>query len=323
MKKILITGATGFVGSWLLEYYLQQKNVEVIGTKRRRSNMENVEHLREKVRFVDFELNDGSLVSKVIKEEQPDVVHHLAAQTYVPLSFKAPEETVRTNISGTLYLLEATREHAPDCVFHFAGSSEEYGAVNVFEDEFPITESNLLRPLSPYGASKVAGDLLCQQYFKSYEVKTVITRAFNHTTCRRGVEFVTSNFSKQVAEIEKGKRKKISVGNLEAVRDFTDARDMVRAYGLAVQNCEYGTPYNICSGFGIPIGKVLEILFDLSSLKGNLKSYVEVDGTRLRPSDVPILTCNSSKFREKTGWKPEILFEKTMEDLLNYWREKV
>jgi len=216
-------------------------------------------------------------------------------------------------------LLEAVRKSRCDPVIQIAGSSEEYGLV--YPDEMPIKETNPLRPMSPYGVSKVAQDLLSRQYYRSYGLKTVVTRAFNHTGPRRGDVFVTSNFSKQVAETEKGLREAvICVGNLNAQRDFSDVRDIVRAYWLAVNKCEYGEVYNICSGKARKIQSVLDLLLSMSKVR-NIE--VKQDPSRMRPSDVEILQGDYSKFKEATGWKPKIPFEQTMEDLLNYWRGRL
>ncbi len=199
-----------------------------------------------------------------------------------------------------------------------AGSSEEYGLVT--PDELPMKETNSLRPLSPYAVSKVAQDLLAWQYFKSYSLKTVRTRGFNHTGPRRGEVFICSTFAKQIAEIEKGKREPvIYVGNLEAKRDFTDVRDIARAYWLTLEKGIEGEVYNIGTGKAYAMKDVLDMLLSLS--KANVK--VEVDPQRLRPSDVPILISDSSKFVKQTGWKPEIPFRDSLQDLLNYWRERI
>jgi GDP-4-dehydro-6-deoxy-D-mannose reductase len=204
-----------------------------------------------------------------------------------------------------------------DPVIQIACSSEEYGMV--YPDEVPIAESNPLRPLSPYAVSKVAQDMMAYQYFQSYGLKTVRTRGFNHTGPRRGDVFVTSNFAKQLASIEAGEQEPvIRVGNLEAVRDFTDVRDMVRAYWLAVTKGKPGEVYNVATGSGITIQELLDRLLALSTAKVR----VEQDPERMRPSDVVRLVGDSSKFRADTGWAPEIPFDKTLADLLAYWRER-
>jgi GDP-4-dehydro-6-deoxy-D-mannose reductase len=203
-------------------------------------------------------------------------------------------------------------------VIQIACSSEEYGLVH--ENELPIKETNPLRPLSPYAVSKVAMDYLGYQYFQSYKVRIIRTRGFNHTGPRRGETFAESNFAKQIALIEKGKQEPvIHVGNLEAKRDYTDVRDMVRAYVLAVEKCDAGDVYNVAVGNAIKIGDMLNLLLSFSQAKVTVKE----DPARMRPSDVPVLIGDNSKFVSKSGWKPEIPFEKTMEDLLNYWRERV
>ncbi|MEK7129552.1 MAG: GDP-mannose 4,6-dehydratase, partial [Patescibacteria group bacterium] len=205
-----------------------------------------------------------------------------------------------------------------DPVIQIACSSEEYGLVH--DNEIPIKETNPLRPLSPYAVSKVAMDYLGYQYHQSYKVRVVRTRGFNHTGPRRGETFVTSNFAKQIALIEKGKQDTvIRVGNLDAERDWTDVRDMVRGYLLAVEKCDSGEVYNICSGRGVKVADMLNLLLSFSKAKVK----IEEDPSRMRPSDVPILIGDNSKFVAKTGWHAEIPFEKTMEDLLNYWRERV
>ncbi|MBI5229135.1 GDP-mannose 4,6-dehydratase [Candidatus Micrarchaeota archaeon] len=315
--KALITGITGFAGSHLAEYLLK-KDYEVYGTIRWRSRTENIEHIREKLKLIDADIKDAHSMRNAVETAQPDAVFHLAAQSYVPTSWHAPQETLATNVLGTVNLFEAVRASKLDPRIQIAGSSEEYGLI--YPNEVPIKETNELRPMSPYAVSKVATDLLGFQYFKSYGLKIVRTRAFNHTGPRRGEVFVTSNFAKQIVEIEKGKKEPvISVGNLDSQRDFSDVRDIVRAYEMSLFKCDFGEVYNICSEKSITIKKLLDMLLSMS------KAEVEVrqDPERMRPSDTAILLGDCTKFKKKTGWKPEIPFEKTLEDLMNYWRERI
>jgi GDP-4-dehydro-6-deoxy-D-mannose reductase len=318
MERVLITGITGFVGSHLAEFLLK-KNLEVYGTIRWRSKTENIDHIKDKIKLFQANFRDSHSIENVIKEIEPDYIFHLAAQSFVPMSWCAPSDTLETNIIGTVNLFEAIRKSKIDPKIQVAGSSEEYGLV--YPNEVPIKETNPLRPISPYGVSKVSQDMLSYQYNKSYGMKTVLTRAFNHTGPRRGEVFVTSNFSKQIVEIEKGLKKPvIYTGNMGAQRDFTDVRDVVRAYWLSLEKCDFGEAYNICSGKAMTINSVLDLLIKLSGIKD---IEIKQDPQRMRPSDVEILLGDYTKFHEKTGWKPEITFEKTMEDLLNFWREKL
>lgn len=318
--KILITGITGFVGSHLAEYCLTLPNVEVFGTyisHHLGDEFIRIQGIKDKVTLFECDLKNRIAVGRVLEKVRPDKVFHLAAQSFVPASFDSPEDTLMNNIMPQLNIFESVRDLGIDPVIHIACSSEEYGLVH--EDEAPIKETNQLRPLSPYGVSKVAQETLACQYYYSYKLKTVVTRGFNHEGPRRGDCFVTSNFAKQIALIEKGKQEPVvSVGNLTSRRDYTDVRDMVRAYWLATEKCEYGTPYNIASGKAWLIQDVLSMLLEKSSVK-NIE--VKEDPSRMRPSDVQLLLGDYSKFKEKTGWEPKIPFEKTLEDTLNYWRE--
>jgi len=315
-KKVLITGITGFAGSHLAEYALS-KGAEVYGSIRWRSKTENIEHIKDKINLIECDLKDLSSVNALIEISKPDYIFHLAAQSFVHTSWHAPAETLSTNVLCQVNLLEAVRHKRIDPIIQIAGSSEEYGLV--YENEIPVKETNPLRPLSPYAVSKVAQDLLGYQYHKSFGLKIVRTRGFNHTGPRRGEVFVSSNFAKQIAEIEKGKNESVvKVGNLEAKRDFTDVRDMVKGYWLALENGKPGEVYNICSGKAWTIREVLDILLS----KSKVSAKVEQDPERLRPSDVPILCGDNSKFSQETGWQPEIPFDKTLEDLLNYWRDR-
>ena len=316
--KILITGVTGFVGSHLAEYCLSlDQQVEVIGTCRWRSRRENIEHLEDAINLYECDLRDASSVKTLLADIQPERIFHLAAQSYVPSSWNSPGETITTNVIGQLNIFEAMRETNSTASIQIAGSSEEYGLVH--PEEAPITEKNPLRPLSPYAVSKVAQDMLAYQYFQSYGLRVVRTRAFNHTGPRRGDVFVTSNFAKQIAEIEAGQRPPvIHVGDLNPKRDFTDVRDIVRAYWLSLEHCSLGEVYNVASGKAYRIKEVLKILLDNS---GQDIEVVE-DPERLRPSDVPLLLGDNSRFCKATGWIPEIPFEQTAKDLLDYWRER-
>jgi len=316
-KKALITGITGFAGSHLAELLLK-KGYVVYGTTRPRSKTENIDHIKDKLDLWDADLLDSHSFYSIMIKIKPNFIFHLAAQSFVPTSWASPANTLETNVVGTVHLFEAVRRAEIDPLIQIACSSEEYGLVH--KNEVPVKESNPLRPLSPYAVSKVAMDYLGYQYSQSYKMKIVRTRAFNHTGPRRGDVFVCSNFAKQIALIEKKKQAPtIFVGNLSAKRDFTDVRDIVKAYLLSVQKCIPGEVYNIASGKDWEIKKVLEILLSLAKVK----IKIEKDVKRFRPSDVPVLLGDSTKFRKKTGWQPKIPFEKTLKDLLNYWRERV
>jgi len=316
--RVLITGITGFVGSHLADYLLARGDVEVFGTQRWRSKTDNIEHLRGRLTMYECDLRDASSVRQVIAAVHPDRVFHLAAQSFVPMSWKAPSETMTTNVLGQINLFEAIRECGVPSWVHVPGTSEEYGLVT--EAELPVRETQSLRPLSPYAVSKVAQDLLGYQYARSYGLHVVRTRAFNHTGPRRGEVFATSNFSRQIALIEAGQQDPVlHVGNLEARRDFTDVRDIVRGYWLALERGEPGEVYNLCSGRDYAIRDVVEILLGFASTR----IRIEVDAERLRPSDVPVLRGDSTKFLQQVGWRPELPFVKTLEDLLNEWRAKV
>ena len=317
--RALITGITGFAGSHLADYLLaEHPEVEVFGTYRWRSRMENIEHLDGKIKLVEAELRDYMSIHAAVDEVRPDFIFHLAAQSFVPASWRSPVDTLSTNIEGQTNIFEAVRALGIDPVIQIACSSEEYGLV--LPDETPIKETNPLRPLSPYAVSKVTQDYLGYQYHQSYGIKVIRTRGFNHTGPRRGEVFVTSNFASQLARIEAGQREpKIRVGNLDAVRDFTDVRDMVRAYWLAVTKATPGEVYNLASGNGIIIRDLLDRLIALC----NVPVEIETDPARLRPSDVEILVGDPTKFHAETGWKPQIPFDQTLADTLDYWRERV
>ena len=317
--KVLITGITGFAGSHLADYILDNHpDAQVYGMIRWRSRMENILHIESRIHLVEADLKDMGSLKKCLAEVQPDRIFHLAAQSFVPTSWKCPAETFAINAGGQINLFESILSLGISPKIQIAGSSEEYGLVN--SEEIPMKETNPLRPLSPYAVSKVAQDLLGWQYFKSYGLKVVRTRGFNHTGPRRGEVFICSNFAKQVVEIEKQKREPvIYVGNLEAKRDFTDVRDMVRAYWLGLEKGEDGEVYNLGTGKTYSIKEVLDKLLAIS--KVDVK--IEVAPDRLRPSDVPVLLSDSSKFKQLTGWEPQIPFSQSLQDLLEYWRERV
>jgi GDP-4-dehydro-6-deoxy-D-mannose reductase len=316
--RLLITGITGFVGSHMAEYALSQ-GAEVFGSARWRSRTENIEHLRDRIQLIDCDLRDSASVRRLLLTSTPTHVIHLAAQSFVGSSWHTPGETIATNTACQVNLLEGLRELQILPRFLVIGTSEEYGLVHA--DEVPITESNPLRPLSPYAVSKVAQDMMGFQYFKSYGLPIIRTRAFNHEGPRRGEVFVTSNFARQVAEIEAGLRDPVMfVGDLNPRRDYSDVRDIVRGYWMLLERGEPGEVYNLCSGRSWLIQGVLDFFLEQSTRKG---IAVEVDPARLRPSDVMVLEGDSSKIRKAVGWEVEIPFEQTLKDLLTYWRERI
>jgi GDP-4-dehydro-6-deoxy-D-mannose reductase len=335
--KVLITGITGFAGSHLADYLLTLNDVEIFGIYRWRSPMNNLEHLgsrlnliepglskaemvREsiapgKVNVIGCDLRDVTSLKKTLEAVRPDRIFHLASQSYVPASWNAPADTFQINVIGQINVFEAIRDLGLDPLIHVAGSSEEYGMV--YEDELPITESNPLRPLSPYAVSKVAQEKLAYQYYMSYGLRAITTRGFNHEGPRRGEVFVTSNFAKQVACIEKGLREPVLyVGDLSSRRDWTDVRDMVKAYYLLLEKGQPGEVYNIGNGTCRTVREMLDMLLGQSTVPIEVRQ----DPARMRPSDVRVLQADATKFMAATGWKPVIPFEQTMGDLLDYWR---
>ncbi|OGK88560.1 MAG: GDP-mannose 4,6-dehydratase [Candidatus Rokubacteria bacterium GWC2_70_24] len=316
--RVLITGITGFVGSHMTELALA-RGAEVFGSARWRSKTENIDHLRDKITLIESNLRDLSSVRTLLETAAPTYVIHLAAQSFVGASWQAPAETLTTNILSQVNLLEAIRGLKISPRFLAVGSSEEYGLAS--PEELPIKETNPLRPLSPYAVSKVTQDLLGYQYFKSYGLPIIRSRAFNHEGPRRGDVFVTSNFAKQVAEIEAGLREPtMFVGDLKPRRDYSDVRDIVRGYWLLLERGEPGEVYNLCSGRSWAIQQVLDFLLEQSTVKG---IQVKTDPARLRPSDVMVLEGDPSRMHKTTGWKVEIPFEQTLSELLDYWRRRI
>ncbi len=317
MRRVLVTGVTGFAGSHLVDYMLTRNDCEIFGIQRWRSPLENIEHVKDKITLVECDLRDASSTRDTLERIRPDWIFHLAAQSFVPTSWSAPTESLTTNVLGELNIFEAVRRIGLTCRIQLACSSEEYGMVHA--DELPIRETNPLRPLSPYAVSKVAQDMLGYQYWMSWKVDCVRTRGFNHEGPRRGPVFVASDFAKQIADIEKGRKEPVlHVGNLEAKRDFTDVRDMVRGYWLALEKCEPGEVYNLCSGKAYSIQQVLDLLLGMTKAKIEVRQ----DRLRLRPSDVPVLLGDRSKFTKATGWEPTIPFEQTLRDMLDFWRAR-
>lgn len=313
--KVLITGISGFIGSYLAEYTLA-KGMKVHGIVTNLTRVENIARLKGKVTLSEGDVRNRAFMKNVITKSKPDLIFHLAAQSRPDISWEDPWKTMETNVMGTVNLFESVREANLDSKILVACSSAEYGYIT--EDEGPIKEDHQLLPLSPYGVSKVAQDLLAYQYFKNFGLKTFRVRIFG-TTGPRKVGDVCSDFARQIAEIEYGKRKPIvHVGNLEARRDLTDVRDNVKALWLLIEKGKIGEAYNVCSHKAYKIGDILSKMLGMSEV--DIK--VKVDPMKLRPSDEPIIMGDNSKIRKDCGWVPKIPIEKTLEDTLNYWREK-
>ncbi len=306
-------------GSHLADLLLDEEpDCKIFGTKRARSSTANVTHIQDRIQLIDCNLTDATNTLNLIETVRPDFVFHLAAHSFVQDSWRCPQTNLVDNTVMQLNLLEAIRHTKIEPVMQVALSSEQYG--NVESTDAFIDESYPFRPLSPYAVSKVTQDMLAYQYFKSYGIKVIRTRAFNHDGPRRTEMFATSNFAKQIAEIEAGlKPPVVHVGNLKPKRDFSDVRDIVRAYWLAVQHGVAGEDYIIASGTSRSIDEMLNYLLSQSSARIEVKP----DPARDRPSDVMVLRGNSSKFRKQTGWEPRYTFEQTMTDLLNWWRSKI
>jgi len=326
-KCAFITGITGMVGSHLADFILAHTDWEIVGMCRWRSPLDNISHLiplinrKERIRLVYGDLRDSSSIDHVIKESRPDYVFHLAAQSFPQTSFTSPLDTYETNIQGTSRILEALRQYRKDAIIHVCASSEVFGRVP--KEKLPITEDCTFHPASPYAISKVGTDLVGRFYAEAYQMTVMTTRMFTHTGPRRGDVFAESTFAKQIAMIEKELIPPVvKVGNLNSLRTVADVRDAVRAYYLLVtHNPVPGEFYNIGGTYSCTIKNLLNYLISLSPKQDQIS--IEVDPERLRPIDADLQVPDTTKFEKHTGWKPEVSFEQTMKDLLDYWRERV
>ena len=317
MKKVFITGITGFAGSFLAEHIASQKDYEIFGSFLSDTNLENTSSVKEKVSLRQIDLRDSQKLQDLIKEIRPDFVYHLAALTSPADSFKNPAGFINNNTEAEVNLLEAIRVAGIFPKVLIASSAEVYGEVAA--GNLPIDEDTPLRPATPYAVSKIAQDFLGLQYFISYKIPVIRVRPFNHIGPRQAPNFVVSSFSKRIVDIERGKESVMRVGNLMAKRDFTDVRDIVRGYLLLLEMGDPGDVYNIGSGKSYKISEILDKLLSMS----NKDIKIEIDKQLLRPIDVPELVCDNKKIFQKTGWKPEIPIEKTLADTLDYWRSMV
>ena len=324
--KVLITGITGMVGSHLLDFLIDNTDYEIVGISRWRSPLINISrHIPEinkkgRITLEHCDIRDGLGVNNFFSKHKFKFIFHLAAQSYPHVSFENPIETYQTNIDGTENILNATLKYSPEAIVHVCSSSEVFGRVS--KDKVPIDEETNFHPASPYAISKCATDLIGRYYAEAYQLNTQITRMFTHTGPRRGDVFMESTFAKQIALIEKGFQEPIvQVGNLESMRTIADVRDAVRAYWDLLNISPIpGSYYNIGGNTSLKVEDILKDLIRFST-KENI-TYV-VDQNRIRPIDADLQIPDMTKFKNKTNWSPSISYEKTMQDLLNYWRDRV
>ena len=312
MKKGLVIGAAGFVGRYLINE-MKKNNMEPHATKLSRERLEDVE-----AQVYDLDIMDKEAIVALLLEIRPDYIFHLAAQSSVGLAWKNPILTVDVNIKGSINVMDAVRELFYKPRVLLIGSGEEYGHIQ--PGESPITETNLLRPGNIYAATKACQNMIGNIYSKAYDMELMMVRAFNHIGPGQAPMFVVSDFCKQVVEIEKGLREPVMmVGNLAAKRDFTDVRDVVKAYVALVQKGVPGETYNVGSGNAREIRQILDLIISMSDK--DIK--VEIDPNKIRPVDVPIIEADITKLNRLTGWKPEIPFEQTVQETLDYWRARL
>ncbi len=316
--RVLITGVTGPVGSFLADYLVTLPDVEVHAFKRWRSDPRPIQQLAGKLTIHEGDIEDPYTVAAAVRNAKPDFVFHLAAQSYPSASWAAPITTFRANVEGTLHLLEAVRAYAPKARVHIAGSAAEYGVV--LPKNLPIREDHPLRPASPYGVSKVTQELLGFQYHDNYGLHIVVTRSFIHVGPRQGDRCSIQTFCRQMALIEAGVQPpQLMVGNLEARRDFTHVRDVARALWLLLQRGTPGTAYNLCSGIDTRIGDIVDMVI----ARGRIHAEAHVDPARLRPLDEPVLMGDNRRLRQDTGWEPQIAMPQIVDEILEFWRGRV
>lgn len=324
--QAFITGITGMVGSHLADYLLEHTDWEIAGLARWRSPLDNIAHLLprinagDRIRLLYGDLRDYLSIHQAVESARPDYVFHLAAQSYPGTSFDSPLDTLETNVQGTAHVLEALRKCSNKAVIHVCASSEVFGRVP--REMLPIDEECTFHPASPYAISKVGTDLLGRFYAEAYGMTVMTTRMFTHTGPRRGDVFAESTFAKQIAMIEAELIPPVvKTGNLQSIRTFADVRDAVRAYYMLVTvNPAAGAYYNIGGTYSCTVGEMLEALLSMSTVRD---IRIEVDPNRLRPLDADAQIPTTAKFHQVTGWKPEIPFEQTMRDLLQYWRGRI
>ena len=319
MSNILITGVTGFVGSHMADFIIDNTDDVIFATKRWMEDTTNVKHLidNERFNFIDCDLIDGLSVQKAVEMSKPDKVFHFAAQSFPEVSFKIPVITLQTNVIGTTHLLESIRNSEFDPIVVSISSSEVYG--NPRQDEIPIKETNPIRPANPYSISKVGHDLMSQYYHNAYDMKIIITRMFSHEGARRGKEFALSSFANQIVKSELGLQDTIiRHGNLDSVRTYNHIDDAIEAYWLCSESDNFGEIYNIGGDTTCKVGDVLDLLISLSKKKNLVK---QVDPDRVRPTDITLQIPSSAKFKAHFGWKPKKQLQDICNDLLDYWRK--
>lgn len=310
----LITGICGFAGRHLTEHLVASGD-RVVGTYLDQGDQKNLGRLRRSVSLYRCDLRDPKKMASLIRRVRPDRIYHLAAQASAALSFDRPVLTVDVNVTGTASLLEAIRRELPKVRVLFLSSADVYGLVR--PKDTPVKETHPPAPRNPYAASKLAGEELCRQYRRSFGLDVVIVRVFNHTGPGQALGFVVPDFASQIASLEKrGGRRRIKVGNLEAKRDISDVRDIVRGYRLLMMKGKSGEVYHLAGGKVYKMRTILEMMLKLALVP----IEVVADPARQRPSDLPILSGSASKTRRATGWRPTIPIETTLADALDYWR---
>lgn len=310
--KSLIIGGAGFVGAYLIRHLRDDLKHEVVVTK---MPFETVPD--EGITVLDLNILDKDSICCLLEQVKPDYIFHLAAQSSVAVSWKNPALTIDVNIKGSVNLLDAIRDSGMHPRVLLIGSGEEYG--RILPEETPIRENTCLRPGNIYAATKACQNMIGKIYSDAYNMDIMMVRAFNHTGPNQAPMFVVADFCKQVADIEAGKQEPVvRVGNLAAKRDFTDVRDVVRAYGLLMKNGKKGCTYNVGSGNAVEIQQILDTI--ISFAKCPIR--VEVDTAKLRPIDIPIIEADTTSLRECTGWKPQIALKQTIQETLDFYRER-
>ena len=317
IEKILITGVTGFVGSHMLDFLIENTNAKIFGLKRPNSQLKNIHHRLNKIELLIGDLNDQTSLIKAIDKIRPDKIYHFGALSWVTPSWDMPDVYMKTNAIGTIYLFEACLQIGLKPKILISATPEEFG--DVPKEMIPINEETRIHPINPYAASKAAQDMIAMTYFASYNLPIIRTRAFNHEGPRRDILGANASFAYQIALIERGKKKEIDVGNLEATRNFTDVKDIVRAYFLAMEKGDIGELYLVGSDQIYTMKECLETLISLST-NPSIMNY-KIQKERIRPTELRTFIGDFKKFQKKTGWEPKIPFIDTMESVLNYWRE--